>query len=394
MTHLQTSEPFALTKAASPCNWVASLRRLLEWWDGLDRPFKRLSRLGSIVLLIGFATMMVWSAAYVEPIQMQTQTSSDISGVQVTKSEKDGDLDLYKKIADRVAAGEDYYTAATSEQRANNYPTRPFFTVRQPTLAWMQAVLGLEAVRLVTIGLLIACMVAFQMRMARSITKMERAGGLVLIILGGAASITPAAGLAHEIMAGLLLTFAFVSYDPKRYWLSLLAAALAIAVRDIAIAFVLLWFVYSSACGRWREASLVGGLIAAFVLGMYGHYLNVEAVSSTTEPVSQGWTGLAGYSLPIAAMVKLSFLQMLPPPLAAPLALLPLVGWLSFGGRTGLFAVLWFAGHATALALFARPENFYWMQLILPAYMIGFALAPRGIGELVAGTVKKAPAAE
>ena len=48
----------------------------------------------------------------------------------------------------------------------------------------------------------------------------------------------------------------------------------------------------------------------------------------------------------------------------------------------GLFAVLWFGGFFLAMALFARPENFYWVQLTLPAYMAGMAFAPRAIFEM------------
>jgi hypothetical protein len=50
----------------------------------------------------------------------------------------------------------------------------------------------------------------------------------------------------------------------------------------------------------------------------------------------------------------------------------------------GLFATLWFAGLATGMALFARPANFYWIELALPAYAVGLAFAPRALAELIA----------
>jgi len=34
------------------------------------------------------------------------------------------------------------------------------------------------------------------------------------------------------------------------------------------------------------------------------------------------------------------------------------------------------------MALFARPANFYWVELGLPAYALGLAFAPRGLIEL------------
>jgi hypothetical protein len=35
------------------------------------------------------------------------------------------------------------------------------------------------------------------------------------------------------------------------------------------------------------------------------------------------------------------------------------------------------------MALFARPANYYWIELALPAYALGLAFAPRAIGELI-----------
>jgi hypothetical protein len=69
--------------------------------------------------------------------------------------------------------------------------------------------------------------------------------------------------------------------------------------------------------------------------------------------------------------------------LGPPLALLPLLGWASLGGRRGLFATLWFAGYFLAAALFARQVNFYWLSLVLPAYGAGLALVPRAVWDLV-----------
>src|SRR3546814_12079814 len=53
-----------------------------------------------------------------------------------------GDHALYARIAQRVAAGESYYTAAAAEHRSGHYPLRPFVTVRLPTLAHIVPPLG------------------------------------------------------------------------------------------------------------------------------------------------------------------------------------------------------------------------------------------------------------
>ena len=303
-----------------------------------------------------------------------------------------GDLALYARITERVAAGEGYYAAAMEEQRAREYPTRPFVAVRLPTLAWLNAALGLPAMRWLAGGLLAAVMLALQFRFTGLVLAGERIAAQVMLALGGAAAfVVPQVGLIHEVFAGLLLSLALLLYCPHYWWPGLLAAALALAVRELAAPFVLLWLAFALAGARWREAAAVAALLALFAGAMGAHYLAVETGRLAGDPASQGWTGLRGYGLPLSALIRLTPLTLLPAPLAGVLAVLPLVGWAGLGGRLGLFASLWFAGFHTAVALFARPENFYWAQLTLPAYAIGLALAPRALIEL--GTAALAPAA-
>ena len=78
----------------------------------------------------------------------------------------------------------------------------------------------------------------------------------------------------------------------------------------------------------------------------------------------------------------------MPTLIAGPLAVLALLGWLGAGKPRGLFAALWFTGFLTAVALFARQENFYWMGLFVPAYGVGLALVPRALVDLV-GAVRQ-----
>ncbi len=86
----------------------------------------------------------------------------------------------------------------------------------------------------------------------------------MLLLLGGAAAITPDAGLIHELMAGLLLTLALALYDPARWWPALLMAGLALAVRELALPFVLLWLAFALIERRWREAAGVAALLLVF----------------------------------------------------------------------------------------------------------------------------------
>ena len=47
------------------------------------------------------------------------------------------DMRLYRDIVQRMDRGESYYAAATAQQRAQDYPTKPFVTVRlPPSIGW------------------------------------------------------------------------------------------------------------------------------------------------------------------------------------------------------------------------------------------------------------------
>ncbi|MGB3166656.1 MAG: hypothetical protein WBA68_07780, partial [Alteraurantiacibacter sp.] len=70
------------------------------------------------------------------------QVASENAPRYVGDGERDTDLLLYRAIAERIAAGENYYAVAVDEQRARNFPVRPGLAVRLPTLAWLAAALG------------------------------------------------------------------------------------------------------------------------------------------------------------------------------------------------------------------------------------------------------------
>lgn len=350
---------------------------LLRQWEALGRPLPRLPQAAALLLL---AALMAAMGLIIPAAPLAQQAPAE--RIEAARDASQGDLALYARIAERVAAGEGYYAAAVDEQRARDYPTRPFVTVRLPTLALLNALVGDTAVRILAAGLLVSVVLALYFRLTGLVGPVERGTALVMLMLGGAVIVSPQAGLIHEVYAGLLLTIALLLHRPQRWWPSLLAAALALSVRELAAPFVLLWFAFALIERRWREAAAVTGLLALFALGLALHYHGVEAGRLPDDPASPGWDAMVGYSLPVMALSRLTVLTLLPSAVAGPLAILPLLGWFALGGRLGLFACLWFAGFLTAMALFARPENFYWAQLILPAYAAGFAFAPRALLEL------------
>lgn len=348
-------------------------------WAAMDRPLRRLPRWGALAVLAALFGALAWVSI----------TTADFAGegtVQAVAAGGDtsaiGDFELYARIVERVS-GENYYAAAMELQRENNYPTRPFVTVRLPTLAWLNAWLGSDTIRVLVVALLLANLVVWHRQLSRVATAPERVFGLVLLFISGIGAFEARAGLIHELIAGLLLSLALGLYRPERWWPSLLLAALALAVRELAAPFVLLWLFLAASERRWKEAAAVAVLLAVFGLGLYLHYLGVEAHRLPGDRPSPGWDAMLGPQMALYSLSRLTALLYLPPPIAGPIALLPLLGWIGVGGRLSLFASLWFVGFFLSVALFARAENFYWVLMVLPAYAAGLALAPRTLADLV-----------
>lgn len=366
----------------SPSGWLGR-------WEALGRPFTHLPRWGAALVLGLALAMALGAAAAVAPnAPPASPASRDTAPVAQAETgatgRAKGDMALYSRVAARVAAGEGYYAAALAEHRASGYPTRPFVTIRLPTLAWAQAAIGADGVRWLALALVAGAIAALWWRSPALASVEERIIAAALLAAGGGAALSRLAGYDHDFIAGVLLSLALLAYRADRWWPSLLAAAAALAVRELAAPFVLLWLAFAFEQHRWREAGAVAGLLALVAAGLVAHAHAVDALRLPGDLASQGWNALAGYGVPLAGLAQLTGLRHVPAMLAAPLAVLPLLGWAGLGGRMGLFALLWFTGLATGMALFARPQNYYWVELALPAYAIGLAFAPRGLTELFA----------
>ncbi|MXP08777.1 hypothetical protein [Pseudoblastomonas halimionae] len=355
-----------------------SLSDPLGWFAGFERPLRVLPRWGAALVLFGAIGALVWSS-----VAVSRYAQFDAVQKRETVEQREGrsDVDLYARINARMSEGQDYYTAALAEQRADNYPTRPFVTVRLPTMAWGALLWGERGWLFLAITLLGANLLAWIAAPPRA-TLIERIAVGLLIVACGIGATYERVGLVHDLVAGLLLSLALALYRPSRWWPALIAVALALAIREIALPFVLLWVAFAASQRRWRELGALGTLLALFAIVMAFHAWNVAEARLPGDPVSPGWQGLHGPQIVLNSLIKLTPLLLLQPAVAAPLALLPMLGWSAVGGRQGVFALVWFAGFGLGMALFARANNHYWVLLILPAYAAGIAFVPRALADL------------
>lgn len=288
------------------------------------------------------------------------------------------DKRLYRDIAAEVAKGATYHAAAAQLQRSHRYPLKPGITVRLPTLTWAAVVVGWDALRALAFVVLAGTALAWFRALRGKTGRWERSAAAGAI-LASAGMLTGDPMILHERWAGLLLGLALaLRVGAREAWPRVLApAALALSLRELALPFVLLALAAALAERRGREAVAWSVLVAAFAVFVAWHLHLVAAQVRPSDLATQGWAAFGGLAALARAVVFTSPLQYLPELIAVPLALLPLPGWLGLPGRSGLFCFALFAGYALMIALFPRPDNFYWGAIVQPAWFVGLVFLPR-----------------
>lgn len=298
---------------------------------------------------------------------------------------KDNDLRFYRLVIERVKRGDNYYAAATELQRVNHYPVAPGFTVRLPTLAYAMAWLGPVGTALAFYSLLAAVLLTMWRRLG------EEPGGepvrmvaLALMFVGLSTAIHLNFAVLHEVWAAEFMALSFALHRPaKGKWLgAVLAGAAALAVRELALPFVLL-MTASALRRRARVEALAWGLVLAlFAAGLAIHLHLAEAQIRPGDPVSPPWLVFGGLNGLLYKVINSSSLSLLPTVVAGPVVVLALFGWTGWKSAAGDFGALLLLGYGLAFMIAGRDNNFYWGVLITPLLFIGLAFAPRGLKAL------------
>ena len=327
----------------------------------------RLLCLSTTVLALALAL----ASALLQPDRADAPVGPTSLAATTSDLPENRDTQLYRAIAARVAAGENYYEVAAELHRERSYPLFPFFTVRLPTLAHVNAAIGSSGL-FVAAWLLLLGAILVWFRALADHGLVTRTLAVALLALGGAATITPAAIVLHEFWCGLLLTIAMGFGRRKEWPLQVAFAAAAVFVREFAVLFLLAMGFLALIERRWREVAAIAGVIGLFAAFLALHYLAVVEVRLPADLQSPPWTGLRGPTALVQDLARVSWLGLLPVPLAALLTFLPLAGWSSLARP--MLTILWFAGFGAVIALFARPNNEYWILTMLPAYLVGLAM--------------------
>lgn len=316
--------------------------------------------------------------------------SGEASGPDEAERPRDADLAFYDRVIERISAGERYYDFIVEEQRASNYPVRPGLAVRLPTLAYLCAWLGRPGQVAAAVALLLATLLAWWRRLG------EEPGGdsrrvwkLAFVYFGVSLGLNSYFFVLHELWVGGLLALAFALHRPGKWHASLAVAALALAIREHALPFVLLMAAMAFWRRDWKEGAAWTALAGAFAALLALHLQAISTQTLPTDPPSESWLALRGLSGWLSNVVLSSNLRFLPHWLAGPLVVAAMAGWAGWRSPAGTFGTFLFAGYALAFAIAGRDNNFYWGMAIAPTLFLGFAFAPRAVASLWRAAIGK-----
>ncbi len=352
--------------------------------------------LGALLALLVLAALVPIDAGKqdIKTVGFAEAVAGGAAAAAAADRPRDHDLALYDRVIARIGHGENYYTVAADEHRKADYPLRPGVAVRLPTLAYLDMWLGdtgqgadaLVPGELGAALLLLGSVVwAWWRRLGEEPggAKFQRIG-TALMFMGASLGLNRYYFVLHELWAGMLIALSLALHRPGQRWLgAVLVAALALAIREHVLPYVLLMGALALWRRDWKESAAWGALVALFLAGLALHLHFVAQQVLPSDPSGPSWLMLRGLSGWLSNVVLSSNLRFLPHFVSGPLVILMVFGWAGWRSSLATTATLLYLGYGLAFMLIGRPDNFYWGAVIAPAMLVGLAFAPRALKSLI-----------
>ena len=280
----------------------------------------------------------------------------------------EGDLVSYSRIVERMRSGEGYYPAAHAVLVADGYGTRSVFNWRTPGWPTLLAALPPGGGQVVLAVLALAGLLLVN-RMLRGADATVRVVSLVAVALSLGSVLVPESVWFSEIPAGMLILLSVAAYGNGWRWLGLVAALLALFLRELSAPYVLVCIVLSLRGHQWKELVAWGAGLALYALCFGWHWWMVVAqLGPMDRAYDEGWIAFGGLGFVLATVGFNGLWSLGPdwlPALLLPLALLGLWAW---PNTRALAAVLLYL---LAFLIVGKPFNAYWGAVYTPLLMLG-----------------------
>jgi hypothetical protein len=328
--------------------------------------------LALVVLLMSCGTLSpTWKSLATMPHDKQSGRPSGES-----------DAELYGRILSRYDAGEPYYAIVSDELRRGNYPLRPPFNFRLPTLVYLLSALPDDSISLGVLRslALIAGLSLFLALRPHCPGPACMAAGGILLMTGLLPAVVDGAVLFHEVWASLAIALSLALYRRDRWVLSAGIGLVAVLLRELALPYLVIM-----AALAWREGQrkeLFGWLaiIALCAITLLVHLHIATRYALPTDPMSPTWIRVGGWSF---VLVTAQWNQAIFPGwlvgFTMPLALLGLGG---LNSQIGTRVAATVAAYVAAFMFFGRPDNTYWGLIYTPLLPVGLLFASRALADL------------
>lgn len=364
--------------------------RFGHWSRGAARAL-----LGVVVLtLIAAALVPIAAGPQKTRVSGFAETVAGTAPAKDVERPRDPDLAVYDGVIARIGQGESYYSAVAAEHRKGNYPLRPGVAVRLPTLAYLEMWLGdsgrgtdqlVVGEMALALALTLGVLWAWWHRLGDEPGAADRRLiAAALLMVGVSLGLNRYFFVLHELWAGMLLALSLGLHRPGRKWLgAVLAAALALAIREHTLPYVALMGAMAAYRRDWREAAAWGSLIALFAGGLAWHMHLVSLQVLPSDPVGPSWLALRGLSGWLSNVVLSSNLRFLPHFISGPVVMLMMLGWAGWKSPMGTTATLLYFGYGAAFMIAGRADNYYWGAMVAPGMFAGLAFMPMALKGLV-----------
>lgn len=294
------------------------------------------------------------------------------------------DIELYREVASRVAAGGNYYRVALPLQNEWNFPTNPVATVREPLEAWTVAALGATGAQTLLLGLLLGAFVAMLSRLEKAASnRFEWYGSILLLVVTATSFLVPGALYLHECWAMTLILLSLAVRTDRRWWPAVVFGVAAVMFRETALLYLGTMGIVALLQKRWSEVAgwATGGLAW---LGFYLWHMHEVALAQVASPLSApSWLAFGGWPFVVSSVRFSTGLVLAPYWVAAILVPFALFGWLVARGPVALRAGLTALAFSLAFLVVGRDINLYWGLLFAGALLPGLAFVPRGASFVV-----------
>jgi hypothetical protein len=300
-------------------------------------------------------------------------------------------LRVYRRIVERVHAGEDYYDAAGSELRTGGYATRSLFNWRLPLYAWLLGNLptpGWGQVLLVLISLT-TVLLAFATMRREGVTWAALVGA-VLVFGAVQWCVDGDAFFAQEVWAGTLIGLSSCAYGLGRWPLGASTGLWALFFRELALPYLLISLALAWWHKRWTEVMLLLGGLFLYALFLTFHATQVAGHATPADRAPDSWIQFGGVAFILQTCHMNKFLFAAPSWLIAFYLVLSLLGLAGTRGEIGIRLSLACASYVAVFSVVGQPFNDYWGLLYAALLPFGLVRAPTAVTDLVRSLGRRA----